>query len=92
MTCSICLEEIKEDDFILEDCEHNFHVKCIMKWFRQGNKTCPICFEGWMYKSKLAECNIIKKEDTSSKNKTIIDINNNNSHDNSSNWDDSSNW
>lgn len=43
MTCSICLEEIKEDNFILEDCEHNFHVKCIMKWFRQGNKTCPIC-------------------------------------------------
>ena len=44
MTCSICLEELKEENsFLLDDCKHIFHIKCIMKWFRDGYKTCPNC-------------------------------------------------
>ena len=44
MTCSICLEELKEENtFLLDDCKHIFHIKCIMKWFRDGHKTCPNC-------------------------------------------------
>ena len=44
MTCSICLEELKEENtFTLDDCKHIFHIKCIMKWFRDGHKTCPNC-------------------------------------------------
>lgn len=45
-TCSICLEEKEisdRDSFILEDCGHQFHIKCIMEWFRKGHKTCPLC-------------------------------------------------
>lgn len=43
--CSICLENdmIEKDLFVLDDCKHEYHTKCIMEWFRKGNKTCPLC-------------------------------------------------
>ncbi|XP_074304392.1 RING-H2 finger protein ATL70-like [Silene latifolia] len=43
-TCSICLGEYKESDFLrlLPDCGHLFHIKCVDPWLRL-NPTCPMC-------------------------------------------------
>ena len=43
--CSICLDifKKKKNRFILEECHHVFHTKCIIKWFRSGKKSCPLC-------------------------------------------------
>jgi hypothetical protein len=41
--CSICLEEIDEEDiYQLEECKHTFHVECIREWEKHKN-TCPLC-------------------------------------------------
>ena len=43
-TCSICLDEYKSrQHYINLKCNHGFHKKCIVKWFKTYNKTCPIC-------------------------------------------------
>ena len=43
-TCSICLNNYIEDDniYILEACNHKFHTKCIVNWFRHAS-SCPCC-------------------------------------------------
>ena len=42
--CPICLDNINNIDQSYNlDCNHSFHTKCIVKWFRSNNKTCPIC-------------------------------------------------
>jgi len=43
-TCSICLNSYEEDDntYILEACNHKFHTKCIVNWFRHAS-SCPCC-------------------------------------------------
>ena len=43
-TCSICLSsyEDDEDTYILEACNHKFHTKCIINWFRHA-QSCPCC-------------------------------------------------
>ena len=40
--CSICLEDLSDEIYTLE-CNHKFHTKCIIKWFRNDNSTCPLC-------------------------------------------------
>ena len=40
--CVICLSQLGEDDYSL-DCNHKYHTKCIIEWFRKGNSTCPLC-------------------------------------------------
>lgn len=41
--CSICLENyIINDKIATLGCDHQYHKKCIKKWFRKKN-TCPIC-------------------------------------------------
>lgn len=40
--CIICFEEFNENDNNMYSFECN-HIECIMKWFRNGNKNCPIC-------------------------------------------------
>ena len=48
MTCAICMEDI--DDTISEtnrailSCNHEFHPKCILEWFKKSD-TCPTCRE-----------------------------------------------
>ena len=46
-TCPICLDEIKKDmEIILLNCNHGFHVECIMNWIKNDiakNRHCPIC-------------------------------------------------
>jgi len=44
--CTICLEELKEKEYYRElpYCNHQFHKKCIDKWFKVNKQmTCPIC-------------------------------------------------
>ena len=40
--CVICLSQLGEDDYSL-DCNHKYHTKCIVEWFRKGNSNCPLC-------------------------------------------------
>ena len=43
--CSICYEEINTEDnntYKLE-CNHCYHVGCIIKWFRNDHNNCPLC-------------------------------------------------
>jgi len=43
-TCSICLDEYKSrQHYVKLGCNHGFHKKCIIKWLKSYNKTCPIC-------------------------------------------------
>ena len=39
--CPICLSKIK-DIFFLNNCNHFFCKKCIVRWFKIS-KTCPLC-------------------------------------------------
>jgi len=42
--CSICLDDYKiREQYIVIDCKHAFHKKCLYKWFLRYNRTCPIC-------------------------------------------------
>lgn len=46
MNCSICLKEIKENNKVITDCKHPFHLTCILNNFKINNYTgekCPIC-------------------------------------------------
>jgi len=40
--CVICLSQLGEGDYTL-DCNHKYHTKCIVEWFRKGNAACPLC-------------------------------------------------
>lgn len=41
--CTICLENYKnQDKIIMLDCQHYFHIDCILSWFIM-HKTCPLC-------------------------------------------------
>ena len=41
--CVICLSHMEEDEKYTIDCQHTFHTKCIMEWFRRSNGNCPCC-------------------------------------------------
>lgn len=43
-TCSICLNDFGEEEqsHCLDGCNHKFHTKCIVSWFRKAS-TCPNC-------------------------------------------------
>lgn len=46
MNCSICLKEIKENNKVKTDCNHLFHLTCILNNFKINNysgENCPIC-------------------------------------------------
>ena len=41
--CSICLRHYKKGDKVFcLPCKHNFHIDCIMPWFKSNHK-CPNC-------------------------------------------------
>ena len=41
-SCSICLNETKDNIIRRLVCNHNFHIECIERWL-SDNTTCPIC-------------------------------------------------
>ena len=42
--CSICLGEYRLGEYKRElKCNHQFHKKCIDKWFKKNKRECPIC-------------------------------------------------
>lgn len=43
--CSICIESISDRGFIVTDCKHLFHIKCLKKWEQRcgGKFRCPNC-------------------------------------------------
>ena len=45
--CAICLSPLDNDsDNYSLECNHKFHTKCIMKWFRKSNNgACPCCMD-----------------------------------------------
>jgi hypothetical protein len=44
VTCPICIEEFKENEFYRTlECNHSFHKRCIDHWFRKDHCECPMC-------------------------------------------------
>ena len=44
--CPICLETVNDEtsnSYVLPECGCEFHVGCVIHWFRQGHNTCPCC-------------------------------------------------
>ena len=84
MSCSICLEEIIiKESFTLDDCEHNFHIKCIMKWFREGHKSCPNCrSEPESAIKDIPAPNIIRDEYVRILSQTVLNYLQQNQHEN----------
>lgn len=44
--CAICLETVDNESsnsYTLPECGCEFHVECVVHWFRQGRNTCPTC-------------------------------------------------
>ena len=42
--CAICINDIKSDENYKLECNHCFHIDCIVKWFRSSNGNCPCCW------------------------------------------------
>lgn len=42
-TCSICYNNLIDNKYKLQDCNHEFHSDCIITWFRLGKSSCPLC-------------------------------------------------
>jgi|SaaInlStandDraft_6_1057023.scaffolds.fasta_scaffold223211_1 hypothetical protein len=40
--CTICMQALGDSCEPL-DCGHLFHTRCVLRWFQQGNSTCPLC-------------------------------------------------
>ena len=43
--CAICLSIINEKNKHKLDCNHVFHIDCIINWFRNSNGNCPCCWD-----------------------------------------------
>ncbi len=42
--CCICLDSIEENQcHILEECKHEFHIKCLIRTLRVRGNRCPLC-------------------------------------------------
>ena len=42
-SCSICFDPLSDRPSTTIDCEHPFHVDCIIRWFRTDHNDCPQC-------------------------------------------------
>ena len=41
--CSICLEEINDNNNFILSCNHNFHKVCLVKLIKNRHYKCPLC-------------------------------------------------
>ena len=41
--CSICYEELDNENSFKLECNHIYHTKCILNWFRNSHDNCPLC-------------------------------------------------
>ena len=42
--CPICLSDMTLNSYVIEECNHKFHINCLFQWFRTSNNTsCPTC-------------------------------------------------
>ena len=66
MVCSICLNEIENNDEYKTNCNHTFHKKCIDKWLISNEKmSCALCRESFVNKNQGQ--NVIINEETQSR-------------------------
>ena len=42
-SCSICLQNVSEDEKCITNCNHSFCLDCINTWFEQNTNSCPSC-------------------------------------------------
>jgi hypothetical protein len=67
--CSICLDNI-EDNFFVTDCGHQFHKKCILKWYNSSQE-CPNC-RGHIYEILTIDGFVLKLDDKIKDNALIL--------------------
>ena len=74
--CTICFNEISEDEKITLNCNHYFCNTCIQDWFNNGKNSCPLC------RSDITEYNlndkdyrIVVKTNGATRNREINDLN-----------------
>jgi ElaB/YqjD/DUF883 family membrane-anchored ribosome-binding protein len=41
--CPICQQPLSQEPVATLPCCHDFHVNCILPWFRSGHPECPLC-------------------------------------------------
>ena len=41
--CLICHDNIDSEQNYTLECNHKYHVECIINWFRLGHQNCPYC-------------------------------------------------
>lgn len=45
-SCSICNNDFSESQTLIKlPCNHIYHKRCLIDWFREGGNYCPICKE-----------------------------------------------
>jgi hypothetical protein len=41
--CTICLENLGNDDIAMLSCGHKYHHKCVLEWGNNSKTNCCIC-------------------------------------------------
>ena len=79
-SCSICLQNVNEDEKCTTNCNHSFCLNCINNWFEQNTDICPLCRRRIIsYDSRDGKHHIITiNTNTNNNNNTNNNTNNNN--------------
>ena len=41
--CAICLDKIKDYDYVILSCKHMFHYKCLQSWLQTKKEYVKLC-------------------------------------------------